>query len=161
MRDLSRFGSNSFDVVWQPFSINFVPDAATVIREVGRIIRPGGYYHLDISNPIWSMEESDWLPQGYPIRQPYVNGSKLQYADPHWTFSNDEGVEQHIEGPHEFLHTLGTLMNALVQSGFVMLGLKEGPIGDPQAEPGSWEHLVTIIPPFFSIGSIYRQDIFS
>lgn len=161
MRDLSRFAENSFDVVWQPFSINFVPDASTVIREVGRIIRPGGYYHLDFSNPFWSMDEADWLPQGYPIKQPYVNGSKLQYADPNWTFSNDEGEPQNIEGPHEFLHTLGTILNGLVQAGFVLLGLQEEPIGDPLAEPGTWEHLITIIPPFFSIGSIYRQDLFS
>jgi len=158
MRDLSRFANNSFDIIWQPYSINFVPDAETVIREVGRAIRPGGYYHLDFSNPFWSMDENDWLPQGYPVKQPYITGSQLQYSDPNWTFTNDLDVEQTIEGPREFLHALGTIMNSLVQSGFIMLGLKEWPVGDPSAEPGTWEHLLTIIPPFLTIGSIYRQD---
>ena len=131
MRDLSRFADNSFDIIWHPFSINFVPEAAVVIREVGRIIRPGGYYHLDFANPFWSMDEDDWLPQGYPVKQPYVNGSQLQFADPNWKFTNDEGAEQDIEGPYEFLHTLSTIMNTLVLTGFVILGLNEGPPGDP------------------------------
>lgn len=160
MRDLSRFADNSFDLVWQPFSINFVPDAVPVIQAVGRIIRPGGYYHLDFANPFWTMDESDWLPQGYPIKQSYRTGTQLRYADPNWTFTNDEGIEQNIAGPHEFMHTLSTMMNGLVQAGFVMLGLTEWPEGDADAEPGSWEHLCSIIPPFLTIGSIYRQDIF-
>ena len=42
MRDLSRFDDDAFDFVWQPYSINFVPDYAPIFRGVARVLRPGG-----------------------------------------------------------------------------------------------------------------------
>jgi SAM-dependent methyltransferase len=159
MRDLTIFGDDQFDIIWHPYSINFVPDAAKVIYQAGRVIRPGGYYNLDFANPFWSMDEDSWLSQGYPIKQPYITGSQLKFADTFWTFTNDEGEGQRIEGPHEFIHTLGTMVNSLVQAGFLILGLQEWPPGDPQAEPGTWEHLLTIVPPFLTIGALSQPDI--
>lgn len=158
MRDLSAFTDNSFDIVWHPFSINFVPDAAQVIREVGRVIRPGGFYHIQFANPFWSMDEVDWLPQGYPVKQPYISGGQLLSSSATWEFEDEQGNPQQIEGPHEFLHTYNTMINSLAQTGFVILGLWEGPAGDPQATPGTWDHLVTIIPPFVGLAAIYRPD---
>ena len=58
MRDLSRFADNSFDLVWQPYSINFVPDAPQVIAEVGRVLHPGGFYNLDFRTPASSSARS-------------------------------------------------------------------------------------------------------
>ncbi|MCI0399517.1 MAG: class I SAM-dependent methyltransferase [Chloroflexi bacterium] len=159
MRDLSVFADDSFDVVWQPYSINFVPDASRVIGEVGRVIRPGGFYHLQFANPFWSMKEMDWVPQGYPVRQPYVTGRQLLFADDDWTFSDEAGVEHRLEGPHEFLHTFGAIVNALTGHGFVILGLREGPPGDPTAEPGTWDHMLSVIPPFMAVGATYRPDV--
>ncbi len=158
MQDLSRFADDSFDIVWQPFSINFVPDAAAVIHGVSRIIRPNGFYHLQFANPYWSMEPEDWTPQGYPVNQPYQNGAQLHFADPFWTFTDDEGNEHRVEGPHEFLHTFSFMLNTLIRSGFIVLGMREGPAGDPSAEPGSWEHLLTVLPPFVALGMVYQAD---
>lgn len=161
MRDLSRFTDDSFDIIWHPYSINFVPDAAPVIRQVSRVVRPGGFYYLQFSNPFWSMDEDDWMPQGYPLKQPYVNGTQLRFSDPHWEFEDEQGKSQRIEGPHEFLHTWSAIVNALAQSGFVILGLREWPAGDNQAEPGSWEHMNSILPPFVTIGAVYRPEVFT
>ena len=46
MRDLSCFGSESFDIIWHPYSLTFVPDSRVVFREVSRIIKDGGIYYL-------------------------------------------------------------------------------------------------------------------
>lgn len=160
MQDLSRFADHSFDIVWQPFSINFVPDAASVIRGVSRIIRPNGFYHLLFANPYWSMEPEDWQPQGYPIKQPYQTGTQLRFANPVWTFTDELGKEQKVEGPHEFLHTFGMIFNTLIGSGFVILGMQEErPEGDTTADPGSWEHFVTVLPPFMTVSSVYQADL--
>ena len=158
MQELSRFADNSFDIVWQPYSINFVPDAAAVIRGVSRIIRPNGFYHLQFGNPYWTMEPEDWTAEGYPLKQPYQTGTQLRFADPVWTFSDEAGVEHKVEGPHEFMHTFSMMINTLVHSGFIMLGIKEGPAGDPSAEPGSWEHFLTVLPPFVALGLVYQAD---
>lgn len=159
MRDLSTFADASFDLIWHPFSINFVPDAAQVIAEAGRLIRPGGFYHLEFANPFWSMEEGDWTETGYPIRQPYETGTALQFTDPHWEFTNDAGQPQRVEGPREFMHTLGTIFNGLTTNGFCLIGFHEGPPGNPEAAPGTWDHLLTVIPPFFSTYSIKMNSL--
>ena len=156
MQDLSRFADNSFDIVWHPYSINFVPDAVAVIRGVSRIIRPDGFYHLQFSNPFWSMEPEEWTPQGYPIKQPYQTGQKLEFADSLWTFTDDKGNEQAVEGPHEFMHTYSMMVNTLIQSGFVILAMEEWPEGDAQADPGSWDHFVTILPPFVTVAAVFE-----
>lgn len=160
MRDLSRFADDSFDVVFQPFSINFVPDAATVIQEVGRVIRPYGVYRLDFANPFWSMEESDWTEQGYPVHQPYITGQKMQYTSNVWDVVDEAGQTQQVEGPHEFVHTLGTMINSLAQSGFVIFHFEEEPLGNINAPAGSWDHMNAIIPPFIQVGSSYQPHIF-
>ena len=40
MRDLSRFPDDSFDVVWQPYSVNFVPSVEPVYQGVARALKP-------------------------------------------------------------------------------------------------------------------------
>ena len=156
MQDLSRFATDSFDIVWHPYSINFVPDAAAVIQGVSRIIRPNGFYHLQFSNPYWTMEPEDWTPQGYPIKQKYQTGQKLEFADSLWTFTDDAGVEHKVEGPHEFMHTYSMMFNTLIQCGFVILGMEEWPNGDAAAEVGSWDHFLTILPPFVTVAAIFE-----
>lgn len=159
MRDLSAFDADSFDVVWQPYSINFVPDAAQVLRQVGRIIRPGGFYHVQFANPFWSMDADAWLPQGYPVKQPYISGQQLLFSSATWKFEDEQGNQHRIEGPHEFLHTYGQIVNTLAQTGFIILGLREGPEGNPQAAPGTWDHLVTVIPPFNALAAVYQPAL--
>lgn len=158
MQDLSRFADDSFDLVWHPYSINFVPDAAAVIQGVARIIRPNSFYHLQFSNPYWTMEPEDWTPQGYPIKQPYQTGQKQEFTDTVWTFTDDAGNEQKVEGPHEFMHTFSMIFNTLIQSGFTILGMEEWPEGDPSATPGTWDHFLTVLPPFITVSSVYQAE---
>jgi SAM-dependent methyltransferase len=159
MRDLARFATDSFDLVFQPYSINFVPDAAVVIREVSRVIRPYAVYRLDFANPFWSMEESDWTEKGYPVRQPYLTSTQLAYTDSTWDVSDEAGNVSFVPGPHEFVHTFSAVLNALASAGFVLFHFREQPLGDIQAEPGSWAHMNAIIPPFIEVGSLYRPDV--
>ena len=51
MRDLSRFAEDAFDIVYQPFSINFVPDVRPVFAGVARVLKAGGLYHVQWHNP--------------------------------------------------------------------------------------------------------------
>lgn len=146
MRDLSRFEDQSFDIVYQPYSINFIPNPLPVIQEVSRIIRPNGNYYLQFGNPLWNMEESDWTEKGYPIRQPYRQGQQSTPEDHPWEVSQPDGSVTKVMGPKEFTHTQGTLINGLGDNGLFIFATIEGPWGDPEAEPGSWEHLKTYLP---------------
>jgi len=80
MTDLSVFENDSFDIVHQPISICFVPDVSTVYREVFRILKKGGTYHVDHINPAthptsYENDIDGWDGIGYRIGSPYIGGS--------------------------------------------------------------------------------------
>ncbi len=146
MRDLSRFDENSFDQVWNAWSINFVPDTAPVFDEVRRVLRPGGLYHLNWSNPFsGAIDETDWTGKGYLLKRPYAD-SEWTWDDMHWDIHDPDGTVRRVPGPREFSHTLSTVINGLIQRGFILKGLWEQGMGDPNAAPGTWEHLKSVAP---------------
>lgn len=146
MRDLFRFSEDSFDLVWHAWSIGFIPDTAPVFDEVRRVLRPGGFYRLSWGNPFTgSMEISDWTGRGYLLRRPYADG-EIVFNDPHWELSDPDGTPCRVLGPREFNHTLSTVVNGLIQRGFTLRGIWEEETGDPNATPGSGDHLDSIAP---------------
>jgi ubiquinone/menaquinone biosynthesis C-methylase UbiE len=160
MRDLSAFDDESFDLIWHAFSINFVPESRPVLDEVARVLRPGGLYRIQLHNPFTAgLDETDWNGAGYPLRQPYVDGAELQFSDPHWEVWDDEGGVQRVVGPREFRHTLGPLLNRLIGHGFALLGLWEELTDDPDAEPGTWEHLKYVAPPYLTLWFRYAPGM--
>jgi SAM-dependent methyltransferase len=162
MRDLSQLPAKSFDIVHQPYSINFVPEAERVFREVARVLRPGGRYYLQCANPFSiGVGTRDWNGEGYTLRQPYVAGAPVAAEDEDWVYSGARGERPHIPAPREYRHTLGTLINGLAGRGFVLRHVEEfkDMHPDPQAEPGSWQHLTAVAPPWLALWSVYRPDI--
>jgi SAM-dependent methyltransferase len=160
MRDLSMFESDSFDIVWNAHSLNFVPDPDTVFREVSRVIRHGGFFRLSFWNPfIHGTSEEEWDGNGYPVYHLYADGDVL-YDDPMWYFEDPDGNDVAIEGPQEFRHTLSTLINELTSRGYVILGFWEDSEGDPDAEPGTWEHFKTVCAPWLTLWTRYNPKAF-
>ncbi len=51
MRDLSALCASRFDVVWQPYSLNYSPAVERVFREVARVLKPNGIYQVTFANP--------------------------------------------------------------------------------------------------------------
>lgn len=162
MRDLSRLDAGAFDIVHQPYSLNFVPEARPVFREVARVLRPGGRYYLHCANPFFSgIGTRDWNGEGYSLRRPYIAGAEITYADESWVYDRDRQRDAPIPAPREYRHTLGALINGLVERGFVLLRISEFKDlhPDPDATPGSWRHLTAIAPPWLAFWSIYRPDV--
>jgi SAM-dependent methyltransferase len=160
MRDLGHFADRSFDIVWQAHSINFVPDARPVLAEVARVSRLGGLYRIECTNPFTiGLDERDWDGGAYPLWRPYLDGAEIDYPDPYWEISSEDGNSRRVKGPREFRHTLGTLVNGLVENGFFILGLWEEEAIDPHPEPGTWEHLKSIAPPWFTIWARHCPDL--
>jgi SAM-dependent methyltransferase len=151
MRDLSVFERDSFDIVWHAFSISFIPDPAPVFREVARVLRPGGTYRLEWTNPFrGAMVSRDWNGEGYVLRDDYVDGAELRYHDPAWEFEDEDGSPRRLEGPREFRHTLSSVINELAALGFSLLRLDETDI-EEGGEPGSWAHFTRIAPPYLTL----------
>ena len=163
MRDLSCFEPDSFDIVHHAHSLNFVPDAQQVFDQVVRVLRPGGQYRLDCWNPfahganVSGGCEQGWTGKGYTLAYPYVQGQPIEEDNEFWEIARRWGQDADsddkvvIKGPREFRHTLGTLVNGLIQRGFELQGLWEQDFGDAQAQPGTWEHFKAYAPPWLII----------
>ena len=161
MRDLSRLEPSTFDLVYQPYSINFVPDPTIVFGEVARVLRTGGFYSLQCANPCFAgLVAEDWDGQGYPLRLPYVQGEPVEYKDEPWVFRGEMPNEV-IHRPREYRHTLGTLVNGLISHGFLLLSLEEEYLGDPdfQAAPGTTEHFTAVAPPWLRFYTSFRPGL--
>lgn len=149
MRDLSMFGEASFDLVWQPYSINYCPEFAPVIREVARVLRHGGIYHLTFANP-FAHALGDWDGNAYPLRGPCIDGEEVtRYYSPNWEVEQPDGSNIDVPFPHVFRHNLSTVMNTLVDAGFTFLRLTEWTYTATPPDPGSWAHRTQCMPPWF------------
>lgn len=151
MRDLSGFDPNSFDIVDQPYSINFVPDCRDVFREAARVLRAGGHYRVAVANPFgMSVRQGDWNGMGYLVRKPYVDGQKITSEDQDWVYDRASGRD--IPKPVEYRQNLGRVVNGLIDQGFRILHFSDSFDMHPDvgSEPGTWDHYVAFLPPWFS-----------
>ena len=150
MRDLSAYPDRAFDLVWQPYALNYVPDPLPVFTEVARVLKPGGRYVLQVANPFFiGLFETDWDGNGYPVSLPYVNGAEI--LGQVWEFEDGEGRSQRMPGPRTFRHTLSGVINPLVDLGFNLLAVLEEPSQDFDAPPGSWDHFTNTVVPWFTL----------
>lgn len=152
MRDLSAFADASFDIVWQPYSINFVPSVKPVFAEVARVLCPDGLYYVHFANSFAMLVSDDaWDGKAYPVQHPYVDGFNINTLFPTWTVTAADGSTQVIEGPQEYLHFLSTIVNTLIANGFRILGLWEELTQNPAPEPGTFDHFMSLCPPYLMI----------
>lgn len=150
MRDLSAFCANRFDVVWQPYSLNYSPTVEPVFREVARVLEPDGIYQVTFANPFTqAVDDDSWDGEGYRLRGLYTDGEDVSRYFPTWDVEQSDGSIITVDRPHEFRHTLSTVLNALVRNGFVLLHLKEWMRHAEPLEPGSWPHFTQAAPPWF------------
>ena len=160
MRDLSLFNDEEFDIVYQPYSINYIPNVNSVFDEVSRVLKPNGLYDIMFHNPYvhgswkdgcWKKEWNEtelWKGKGYPIWQPYKDGHPIKTSDPNWNFTNSENEEVNIKSPQEYRHTMSTMLNGLISRGFEILQFKEEIGLNYDSKPGTWEHYKSRMPPW-------------
>jgi len=152
MSDLSRFGAESFDIVWQCHSLVFVRDVDKVFREVGRILKPGGTYVTSTMHPTTLRLYGRYTGAGWQPRTSYFDDQAMPYTDDGdvtWQFGRISVVAPTIE----FGHRVETLVNGIASAGMVIDGLWETSPGDfdLEATPGSDEHLESLFPAFMQI----------
>jgi ubiquinone/menaquinone biosynthesis C-methylase UbiE len=151
MRDLSMFPDNKFDIVWQAYSLNFVPRVEPVFAGVRRILKSEGAYFLQFANPfIIGVDEEKWDGNAYALKNLYIDGEDLSVRFPDWGVDQLDGTTIKCKSPHEYRHALSTVMNRMVENGFGLLGLWEWMRNDENPVPGSWAHFTQVAPPYLS-----------
>ena len=165
MRDLSRFDGDSFDMVYHPHSINFVPDVNEVFAEVARVLTPGGQYRVDWHNPFTQLVNDEEFRDetGYGLRHPYRDGEvdlQAVFGSDQWPVELADGSIVSVDHPRSWVHTLGTFVEGLARNGFVILGIGEETSADDDAEPGSWEHFKRITVPYLRVWTRLVPEVF-
>ncbi len=115
MCDLSRFADESFDLVFNPPSLFYVPDVMPVFREVYRVLKRGGCFIMAASNPIAYVCEYDEALRCYKAvnRMPYRSTDHEDQGD--WI---------------EYGHTMESYIGGQLQCGFVLTGYVEHQMED-------------------------------
>lgn len=112
-------------------ALPFVADSAAVMREVARVLRPGGRWVFSVTHPVrWALPD-DPGPDGLVVRMSY--------------FDRTPYVEQDADGRAVYVEhhrTLGDRVRELVSAGFVLEDLvePEWPDGHDQVW-GGWSPL--------------------
>ncbi|MFI6707503.1 class I SAM-dependent methyltransferase [Nonomuraea sp. NPDC050478] len=109
------FAAESFDVACSAYgALPFVADPAAVLREVRRVLRPGGLFVFSVSHPIrWAFPD-DPGPRGLTSDRSYFDRSPYEERDEHGTLTY---AEHH--------RTMGDWVGLLAASGLAITGLLE------------------------------------
>jgi len=151
MKDLSVFDDASFDVVWHSHSLVFMDDAATVFKEVGRVLAPGGTYRMSTVHPTTIRLYGTYDGQGWHPLVPYFKNASIPWKDGDAGFWEIDG--KRVFAPTlEYGHRIETIINGVVAGGMVVDGLWEySPKPIKRVTPGSDEHLESLFPAYLEI----------
>jgi SAM-dependent methyltransferase len=126
MRDLSKLAAGGFDLVSHHHSLVFVPDPARVIREVARVLAPGGLYVFSTMHPVTLRMYETWTGSGWGFKQRYFEDGPVQVKNATWDFDDVQ-----VEAPTlEYGHRISDLINACVAAGLVIDGFWETTPGE-------------------------------
>ena len=115
MCDLSRFADASFDLVFNPPSLFYVPDVSPVFREVYRVLKPGGSFIMISMSPIAYICDWDEVLGCYKAvnRMPYNSAEHDDQGD--WI---------------EYGHTMESYLGGQIGAGFAITGYLENQTAD-------------------------------
>lgn len=118
--DLSKFGGESFDLVFNPCSTVFMPDVRAVWKECARVLRHGGILMTGAMNPVHYIFDLYKADEGI-----LEVAHSIPYSD--LTSIPKEDLEEHLEKglPVEFGHSLTDLLGGQLDTGFVITDMYE------------------------------------
>jgi len=125
---LSLFADASFEAAVSFMAMMDSPDFAGAVREIHRVLIPGGDFFFSISHPCFMTTGFGWIKdeKGNPVKLVQAHYFSTEHYVERWKFSAakaDDGVLP-FAIPY-FPKTLSDYVNALAEAGFVIKRLQE------------------------------------
>ena len=124
VEDLRAFRDASFDIVFSAYCFSYVPDLVGTMREVFRVLRPGGRFAFSLDHPLAGMTGED----GVTFQRSYFD----REAEWLWWFPNGAATRMTA-----IYRTLEELFDTLRGAGFVVDRVLEPQHGEYAG--GRWE----------------------
>ena len=117
MRDLAMFSDNSFDLIFNPCSILFIDNVATVWKECYRVLKPKGILMAGLINPITFQVDENAEKIAFIHNQPYSDLYSLTKEKLEKLTSNNE--------PLVFGHSWTDQIGGQLEAGFKLTDMYE------------------------------------
>jgi SAM-dependent methyltransferase len=148
MDRLEMLPAEAFDIVIHPVSSCYLPDIASIFREVARVTRPGGVYISQHKSPI-SLQASTTVGNGskYWIEHSYYRIDPIPVA----AEPNPNSRRLREPGAIEYLHRWEQIIGGICRAGMVIEDLVEPLHADELADSGSFGDRARFIAPYVRI----------
>lgn len=126
--DMKIFSDRSFDMIISFMALMDGPDYDGAIKEIRRVLKPGGNLVFSITHPCFLTAGFSWIKDENGERIKLVVSDyfmKESFID-QWKFSKSPEAEQLPKFQHpRFPRTLSDYINPLLDNGFILLALNE------------------------------------
>ncbi|WP_116810149.1 class I SAM-dependent methyltransferase [Steroidobacter cummioxidans] len=119
MADLDAFDlpEMSFELAYSSLAFHYIEDFARLVRTVHRALVPGGHFVFSIEHPIYmAAKQPGWMT--------HEQGHRTWPVD-HYASEGERHTDWIASGVLKFHRTLGTTVNTLIDTGFVLRHLEE------------------------------------
>jgi SAM-dependent methyltransferase len=143
MDDLSMFPAGRFDLVIHPVSTCYVPEVATLFREISRVTRANGLYISQHKSP--ASLQAGLLPNDrgrYELEHTQRSGGPLPEATP---------SSLRELGTREYVHSTEAILGGICRSGFAIEDVVEPDHAVASAAAGSSGHRAGFLPPYLRV----------
>ncbi len=145
MRDLSRFGDASFDLIFHPVSNIFVDNVRIVWKECARVLEIGGTLLAGIMNPLLNIFDLEKVDRTGEIEVRY----RIPYSDIGQLPADQLKAKIDSGEPLEFAHSLDDQIGGQIAAGFSIEGFFEDISG--------WDFLDENISTFIATKAVRRR----
>ena len=115
MQDLGAFSDATFDLVFNPCSVTFVPDVTAVWKEVARVLSPGGSLLAGFIDPAVFIFDEERGKRG----EVHVRHA-LPYADLHGLEQGEQDALREAGEPFVWSHSLESLIGGQLAAGLAL-----------------------------------------